>query len=138
MKSLLLILISSFLFLQCGINKRHNGVNVGKWIYKDTLAGIASVSKGRYDKEGNEKGVWKQFIDGKFYKKEVYKGFVCTTTYYYPNGKIKAMGLTRTDHTSQYINWYYTGDWFYFDETESLTEVKVFKNGMITQELKVQ
>ncbi|MGX7667499.1 hypothetical protein [Flavobacterium pedocola] len=138
MKIKLAILFCSVLFLQCSINKQHKGVKTGKWVFKDTLAGFYSKSKGRYDKMGNEKGVWKQYLDGKLYKKEKYKGPICTTILYYPDGKIKEMGLTRTDETEQYINWYYTGDWFYFDETENLTEVKVFEKGVIIEELKVQ
>lgn len=137
MKSKALLLLWLILFLQCAVNKKRDGVKVGKWVYKDTIGGIASKSKGRYDKIGNEKGVWKQFIDGKLYKKEVYKGVVCTTTFYYPNGKIKEMGLTRTDETQQYITWYYTGDWFYFDEDENLTEVRVFEKGRQIEELKI-
>ncbi|MCG2610039.1 hypothetical protein LZZ90_00795 [Flavobacterium sp. SM15] len=137
MKSKLLALLLSILFLQCGINKQRNGVKVGKWVYKQTFDGIVCKSKGRYDKNGNEKGVWKQYFNGKLYKKEVYKGVVCTTTFYYPNGKIKEMGLTRTDETEQYITWYYTGDWFYFDENENLTEVRVFEKGLQIEQLKI-
>lgn len=137
MKAKALLFMILFLFLQCGINKQHKGIKTGKWIYKDTLDGIASVSKGRYDKKGNEKGIWRQYVNGKLKKKEVYKGIVCTTTYYYPNGSIQAMGLTKTDETEQFINWYYIGDWFYFDEAENLTEVRVFENGIIIEELKV-
>ena len=124
------------LLLQCGINKQRKGIKTGKWIYKDTIAGVLSKSKGRYDAQGNEKGVWKQYLNGKLHKKEVYKGIVCTTIFYHPNGKIKAMGLTRTDETEQYLNWYYTGDWFYFDESENLNEVKIFEKGLIVEEIK--
>lgn len=130
------LLIYSILVLVlqgCKVNQRENGQKVGKWVYKALIQdSLHEISKGKYDKQGFQKGVWKTKVNGKLYKKEIFKQPDIQITYYYPNGLIKQKGQAKIIYTTESSHFYYHGNWFNYDTQGKITQVKNYKYGKIT------
>lgn len=121
---LLLILILS----SCKVNQRKNGEKTGRWIYKDTIMGILSESRGRY-KNGFEVGTWKDYSSNRLLSKKKYKDSICYTTEYHSNGKIRAIGVSKMIADSTNIHWFLSGEWKFYDNDGILLGTKTYEKG---------
>ncbi|MHC5202331.1 hypothetical protein [Myroides sp. LJL119] len=117
----------------CKINQKQGVDKIGKWIYKtqvhDTLFELV---KGRYSKDGFQKGTWKTKWNGKLYKKEKIKQSDMLITYYYPNRKIAQKGKAKIVYTLESTHFYYHGNWISYDTLGRINQIKNFKYGKLT------
>lgn len=118
------------LLTNCKTNRFVNGKKHGKWVLIDTTNNHIYKHIEFY-KKGEEVRTWKTFKNKKKYKVEHYKKGICLVTFYYPNGKIAIKGQTKQDVSEKEIHWYYFGDWLYFDENGTLTQTKIYENGIL-------
>ncbi|MDR6969231.1 antitoxin component YwqK of YwqJK toxin-antitoxin module [Flavobacterium arsenatis] len=121
-------LLFVLLFSSCKINQRKNGEKTGRWIYKDTVMGIPSKSKGRY-KNGFEVGTWKDYLSNRLLTKRKYKDSICHTTEYHANGNIRAIGVSKMIVDSTTIHWYLSGEWKFYDNDGVLLGTKIYEKG---------
>lgn len=107
-------------------NKRQ--LREGKWIEKYSVNEGELIAVGKY-KMGEKVGVWRTKFQNKLYQKEVFKNDLIKTKTYYPDGKIKEKGQSKTEISKNERHWYYFGDWKYYDEKGKLLYIKKFENG---------
>ncbi|MCC9042462.1 hypothetical protein LNQ81_07115 [Myroides sp. M-43] len=115
----------------CKVNQKIDGEKVGRWVYKNTVEGIEEVHRGRYRKDGFQKGTWRYKKNGKLYKKEVFRDSLAEVTYYYPNRKIESLGQIVFTKREKGLHYYYTGVWFVYNRKGDLIEVKHYKEGVL-------
>jgi antitoxin component YwqK of YwqJK toxin-antitoxin module len=115
-------------------NQMVNHQREGKWITTDTLDSVY-VTKGKYH-NGTETGTWNYFYNKRLVQKEKYHKNSCTTTFYYPNGKIMKKGNTKSDSNPDGDHWYYFGKWYFYDKTGKLDSIKDYKQENTTSEIK--
>ncbi len=132
-----------FFFVSC-VTKENQYLTVGKtkqrhgkWIEKTTDHDGVMTQKGKYDK-GEKIGVWKVLMNDKLYQKDVTKGDIIYTKIYYPNGKIMEKGQSKTIVNNEGRNWFYFGEWKYFDEKGRLVYIKTYKDGNKVDSINVQ
>ena len=123
---LLLLLVTS-----CKTNQTKYGTKVGRWVYKSTIENSEDIHKGRYDKEGYQKGKWVYRLDGKRYKKERIKGDTIYITTYHPNKKVAEKGYALLKETKKLIHYYYHGDWMVYDTEGKLVRIKKYDTGVL-------
>lgn len=85
-------------------------------------------AKGKYSK-GEKVGIWKTSFHGKRYQKDVIKDGIIKTKIYHPNGKIMQKGQSRTDISSNERQWYYFGDWKYYDDKGKILFIRKYALG---------
>ncbi|WP_036678205.1 toxin-antitoxin system YwqK family antitoxin [Daejeonella oryzae] len=118
----------------CKINRFEDGLRTGLWITKDENEGSIYKSRGRF-KQGRETGTWK-FKHGKnIYKREKYRGNSSKLTFYHPNKKVMASGITLLDSSATGLHWYYSGDWAFFDPAGKLIKTFTYKLGVPEREV---
>lgn len=100
----------------------------GKWIETNATEEGEFVSKGKYIK-GDKVRVWRTYIDNEIYQKDVYRKDLIKTKIFHPNGRIKIKGHSTTEITDDYIHWFYTGDWKYYNEKGKLIYIKKYSKG---------
>ncbi|UVD80128.1 hypothetical protein NWE55_02215 [Myroides albus] len=120
-----------FIFNSCKTNQKVGGEKVGRWIFKNTVEGQVEIHKGRFNKDGFQKGTWRYKRNGKLYKKEEFHDSVSFTTYYYPNSKIESFGKTVFIENNEGLHYYYTGSWFIYDIKGKLIQVKHYNKGIL-------
>lgn len=120
-----------FIFNSCKVNQKINGDKIGRWVFKSVVEGQSEVHKGRYDKNGFQKGTWRYKRNGVLYKKEEIRDSIAHTTYYYPNHKIESFGKTVLVKNNQDLHYYYTGSWFVYDTKGRLIQVKHYNKGIL-------
>jgi|GEM_PF-1494790 len=124
MKKVWMFLLSIPFIVSCSVNKEKDGVRVGKWRYqtkKDRAEG--ALIEGRYDKMGNEKGIWLYYDGHKRVRKEVYHKDYCINYLFYENGNISEFGLSKQRTDDKMIVWDKKGKWFLFDEQGTLVKI---------------
>lgn len=119
------------------INQKKDKRMHGKWIEEYTLDTIHYKSIGRY-KEGEPVKKWKHYTNGKITKKESYKKEYCLVIYYHPNGTVQAKGITKLIEKGKYIHWFYSGQWEFFDTKKNLIITRLYENGKLITENKIQ
>lgn len=150
-----LILFASIITItsSCKVNRVVNGNRQGKWFYtieqvENEVAELKSKGqdlpeetirqgyyyKGRYRK-GQERGIWRYFMNGKLIRKEKYRGNTAFTRFYYPNGQVDCEGKTVFDISQKMAHWYYSGEWNYFDENGKLVATRLYDKGKLTSEI---
>lgn len=128
----IIVLISNS---SCKTNQTKNHERVGRWFVKMRYEDQIQTIKAKYNRKGFGRGVWQYRLDGKLYKTETYsKKGICYVTTYHTNGTTESLGQTKLDLKDSRIHWYYTGDWFFFDEEEKLQVVRNYKNGELIRE----
>ncbi len=119
----------------CKTNQTKNHERVGRWKVKMRYEDQIQTIHAKYNRKGFGKGIWQYRLDGKLYKKETYsKEGICYVTTYYTDGTTESIGQTKLDVKDSRIHWYYTGDWFYFDEEGKLKTIRNYKNGELIRE----
>ncbi len=119
----------------CKINQTKNHERVGRWVVKMRHGDQMQIIKENYNSKGFGKGIWKYYLDGKLYKREHYsKKGICYVTNYHPNGKVASTGQTKLEVKPPMIHWFYSGDWFYFNENDQLIKVQKYENGDLIRE----
>lgn len=119
------------LFSSCKVNQKVNGEKVGNWVYKTSIDGKNDVHRGRYRKDGFQKGTWRYKLDGKLYKKEEFKDSIALVTYYHPNRKVASIGNIIFVKEKKELHYYYTGSWFIYDSKGTLIGVKHYLKGVL-------
>lgn len=107
----------------CKINQTKDGVRVGKWKYVNKDDENWNVVKGRYDKKGNEIGVWKFFYNDTIYRLEKYYYPYCVNVLYHKNGEINRVGKSISAENS----WSKYGTWYTFNEEGQLTDTVTYE-----------
>lgn len=121
--SLLILLIG------CKTNQTKNNLREGLWIETVELSNTITIkSKGRY-KKGEPVKTWKYYKNNLIEKKEKYKGDMSYITFYYENGKKQSEGKTKFVIAEKETHWFYTGKWFFYDESGKLNSIKYYENG---------
>jgi len=133
-------LLLALLFLQsCTTNQKLNGEKVGRWVYQTKIdQNTREVVRGRYNKNGFQKGTWRYRYNGKLYKKQQFKDSIAYTTYYHPNGKIAEKGQMKLRSTASGLHYFYFDSWFIYDTKEQLIYVRHYELGQLKHETKVQ
>lgn len=116
----------------CKINQKLNGENIGKWKYVTKYEHETIIEKGRYNKSGLQKGTWRYKKNGRLFKKEVFRDTIASVLYYHSNGKIHIKGQIAYTEKNKLIHYYYYGPWFIYNKKEKLTDVKHYKEGILT------
>ncbi|KZE82761.1 hypothetical protein AV926_06540 [Myroides marinus] len=129
--SVLIALILITFFSSCKVNQKVNGEKVGKWVYKTTINEKTDIHKGRYKKDGFQKGTWRYKYDGKLYKKEEFKDSTAVVTYYHPNRKVASIGNIIFVKEKKGLHYYYVGSWFIYNPKGTLIEVKHYSKGVL-------
>lgn len=124
MKVKFLSFLILFLVLSCKINQKKNGVEVGKWKYVSGTKTERSLITGRYDKYGQEKGVWKYYNNDTLFRSEKYFYPYSVDVLYHKNGKISQIGKSYTTKKT----WTKIGTWYKFNEEQKLTDSITFEN----------
>ena len=104
----------------------------GKW--KETLhTGDGDMlATGKY-RNGEKIGKWTYKYGDRLYETEKFKKETSVTKSYHPNGRLSAIGMSRTNVTDQYRNWYKYGVWKYYNENGKLAkEIDFSKNAKET------
>lgn len=113
-----------FLVLSCKINQKKNGVEVGRWKYISGTKTEKSLITGKYNKHGQEKGIWKYYHNDTLFRSEKYFYPYSVDVLYHKNGKISEIGKGyTTKNTCTKI-----GTWYKFNEQEKLTDSITFEN----------
>lgn len=120
-----------FLIFSCSPSKINQYIKVegevqrrdGKWIEEYSSNEGNLISKGSY-KNGEKVGVWKTTLNGNAYQKDRYRKSITRTKVYYPSGKIREKGQSKTEIKDDFRHWYYNGDWKYYDENGKLWYIK--------------
>ena len=124
------------LFLQsCAINQSDGIQKKGKWVYQYPLEdNQTEISKGRYNKKGEQKGIWKTKINNRLVKKERFIDNKVVIYYYHPNGKLERKGqgfFTQIGH----ITWfYYQGRWSIYNPKAELIQTNYYQQGKLEQQ----
>lgn len=113
-----------FLVFSCKINQKKNGVEVGRWKYVAGTTTEKSIIKGKYDKYGREKGVWKYYHNDTLFRVEKYFYPYSVDILYHKNGKISEVGKSFTSQKK----WTKIGTWYKFNEQEKRTDSITFEN----------
>jgi len=113
-----------FLIFSCKINQKKNGVEVGRWKYVSGTKNEKSIIKGKYDKYGREKGVWKYYNNDTLFRSEKYFYPYSVDVLYHKNGKISQIGKSYTTKKT----WTKIGTWYKFNEEEKLIDSITFEN----------
>jgi hypothetical protein len=121
----------------CKINQFKNKQKTGRWVYRDTVNGIAYESKGKYKKD-IEKKIWRYYANHKCIKKEAYQENFCRVTTYHENGKIASAGKTKLVITTAETHWCYFDEWQFFDDTGKLIEIKKYADGELLEVKKIE
>ncbi len=121
------ILFVFFLLMSCKINQRKDGLPIGKWVYISKEGNNISRTAGRYNKHGFEKGIWRFYYNDTLYRKEKYRGKICKNTLYYQNGSIAEEGFSTQDTLKNGVYWKKTGNWYLYDKTGKLMEIKTYE-----------
>lgn len=127
-----------FLLHSCSVNQHIDGEHVGRWVYKTKIDNNKDVARGRYDKNGWQKGTWRYRYNGKLYKKQRFKDSIAYTTYYHRNGKVAERGQTKLVATESSLHYYYFGSWFIYNIDEVLTHVRHYDYGLLKHETTVR
>lgn len=112
------VVIFALLFVSCKINQTKNGVPVGRWKYVTQMGNTTDLVKAKYDRLGNEKGVWNYYNNKKLYRTEKYYYPFCVNVLYHENGNIAEVGKSISSNQS----WTKYGTWYVFDTTGMLTD----------------
>ncbi|WP_205504444.1 toxin-antitoxin system YwqK family antitoxin [Rufibacter psychrotolerans] len=104
----------------------------GRWrVFHDADQKVVHY-QGRY-RHGKEVGVWKTYTaDGNLYFREKIKRRKqhIKTVYYHPNGKVSHRGMAYlVPAASGGVQYYWHGDWEYFDQQGQALGVKTFVKG---------
>lgn len=127
MRIILTFLLVVVLMSSCKLNRYKQGVRVGKWVTEYVTEGVA-YKRVEYYKIGKEKRTWKMYNNHRLVTTEKYKNDTCYTKFYYPDGKISAIGKSVTDNeVTGTVHWYYIGPWKYYDSTGKLEVIRVYK-----------
>ncbi len=118
------ILFFVLFLVSCKINQKKNGVEVGRWKYVSGTKTERNIIKGRYDKYGQEKGVWKYYNNDTLFRSEKYFYPYSVDVLYHKNGKISQIGKSYTTKET----WTKIGTWYKFNEEEKLTDSITFEN----------
>ena len=122
MKLVYVFLICSL--FSCKINQIKNGVSVGKWEYVSGKTNDLTVIKGKYNRFGQEKGVWKYYQNDTLFRKETYYYPFSVDVLYHESGEIKEIGKA---FTSSKV-WTKYGLWKKFDTDGNLIDTITFIN----------
>lgn len=109
----------------------------GKWIEKYPVNDGEMVASGKY-RYGEKSGVWKTFYKDKLYQKDKTRNGLTRTKVFYPNGKIMEKGKSKIDITENGRNWYYFGNWEFYDESGKLKYIKKYNNGKKTDSISIK
>ena len=112
------------MLLSCKINQTKNGVSVGRWKYLSGTKNERLIVKGRYDKFGREKGIWKYYTNDTLFRKETYFYPYSVDVLYHKNGMVKELGLGYTSAKT----WTKIGTWYKYNEMGKLTDSLSFIN----------
>lgn len=119
-----LILIFVFLLVSCKINQTKDGVPIGKWVYISGSKNDRMLVKGKYDKFGREKGIWKYYTNDTLFRREIYFYPYSVDILYHKNGLVKELGKA---YTSVKI-WTKVGTWNKYNENGKLIDSITFVN----------
>jgi len=132
------IFVTMLILTCCKINQFKNKQKTGRWVYRDTVNGIAYESKGRYKKD-IEKKIWKYYANQKLIKKEQYQNNnLCEVTTYHENGKIASEGKTKLVITTSETHWCYFNEWHFYDKMGKLVEIKKYADGELLEKKKLE
>lgn len=109
----------------------------GKWIETNVTEQGEYISTGKY-KKGVKVGVWRTLVDHQMYQKDVYGKDLIKTKIFYPTGKIKTRGQSTTEVGNDFIHWFYTGDWKYYNELGKLIYIKKYQAGKPSDSISYQ
>lgn len=112
------------IFISCKINQTKNGVSVGKWKYVSGKANDLTVIKGKYNRFGQEKGVWKYYQNDTLFRKETYYYPYSVDILFHKNGRVKEIGKA---YTSNKI-WTKYGTWYKFNINSILIDSILFNS----------
>ena len=118
------ILFFVVFLVSCNINQKKNGVEVGRWKYVSGTKTERNIIKGRYDKYGQEKGIWKYYTNDTLFRSEKYFYPYSVDVLYHKNGKISQIGKSYTTKKT----WTKIGTWYTFNEEEKLIDSITFEN----------
>lgn len=135
-KSIFLVLLC-FLFLSCKTNQLRNKKRVGLWIEKTQIDTIEYKTIGNY-RNGEPIKTWKYLENNRVTKKEKYRKDICYTTFYHSNGKISSIGKTKLTAKDLEIHWFYFDEWKNFDQNGKLIKIRIYKDGELISDKKVE
>ena len=105
------------------VQQRH-----GLWEEKYDTDGGTLIARGHYNR-GEKIGVWKTTFEGKKYQKDRIRNGIIKSTIYHPNGKVMEKGQSKTDISNKERNWYYFGDWKFYNDKGELIYIKKYLKG---------
>lgn len=120
----LLYLLFLCLLFSCKINQKKNGVEVGRWKYVSGTKTEKSLITGKYDKYGQEKGIWKYYNNDTLFRSEKYFYPYSVDVLYHKNGKISQIGKSLTGKKT----WTKISTWYKFNEQEKIIDSITFEN----------
>lgn len=135
-KSIFLVLLC-FLFLSCKTNQLRNKKRVGLWIEKTQIDTIEYKTIGKY-RNGEPIKTWKYLENNRVTKNEKYRKDICYTTFYHSNGKIASFGKTKLTTKDFEIHWFYFDEWKNFDQNGKLIKIRIYKDGELISDKKVE
>lgn len=130
---IILLLILSLISCKTKINqyiKDENNVNKrnGRWKEEYSYNEGTLIAFGRY-KKGEKVGTWKTYLADKLYEKSKIKKNITKTEKYFPDGKVIERGQSKLEISVNERNWFYFGDWKYYDQKGNIRYIKKYGDG---------
>lgn len=113
-----LFLLLVLCFVSCKINRKQNNIPYGKWKYITKDGNNVSRIQGKYDRLGNEKGIWRYYHNDTLHRVEKYYYPFCVNVLYNQNGKIYQIGKSVSSNKS----WTKYDVWYHYDSKQNLID----------------